>query len=279
MEIPTGNNQTVIRRRSNADREIAEPVSNDSVYEIRDESLIMESSEKVSDWSSVAASISFVSNIGYIPVVTVISKVRALLEVKNPTDQVNVLSLKSIDVDGLCIKFLRWMPGFDTLPSSWLQPADRWIALFGVPYHLATYEILESMCKSFGKIEKYTQYAMVKEGVTGVKVKITGCDVKSVPQFIPLVDQGGVVYPIRVSILNGEDEESTLSEKAILRPTKGVQDKRKRSYADMARSNWKAKGDMVFCRTTDSSINSCSMSRHSAVEAQEHMGKRVENGG
>lgn len=70
-----------------------------------------------------------------------------------------------------------------------------------------------------------------------MKGKIIGRDVKLIPHFIPLVDQGGVVYPIRVCIIKGEDEETSFSGKAKPRIIERAQDTKKRSYADMARSN------------------------------------------
>lgn len=134
-------------------------MSNDSVYEMREESLTMESSE-ANDWSTVAVSISNTINVEYMPKVVVISKVRALVELKSLADQGNALNLSAIDVGGVSTRLHQWTPGFDTLSSSWFQPADRWIALFGIPYHLAT-------CNSFSKIASYGQLATVRNEVSG----------------------------------------------------------------------------------------------------------------
>lgn len=69
--------------------------------------------------------------------------------------------------------------------------ATRWVSLYGVAHHLATYEILESLCKSFSEVAEFAEVGWTKEEKTGFKVKVKNCDVKKMPQFVPLVDIGG----------------------------------------------------------------------------------------
>lgn len=46
-------------------------------------------------------------------------------------------------------------------------------------------------------------------GHSGTRVRVHRCDVRAIPQFIPLVDQGGVTYPFRVT-LDAEDQQVAL---------------------------------------------------------------------
>lgn len=109
------------------------------------------------------------------------------------------------------VRLCSWTPGYDTLTSAWFKPSNRWLAFFSVPYHLSTFEVIESFCSSIGKIVSFAKLVVNGGGKTGMRVKIKDCDVKKVPQFIPLVDLGGVVYLIKVSIEDGEVEESDSS--------------------------------------------------------------------
>lgn len=55
------------------------------------------------------------------------------------------------------IKLTRWSLGFETLPSNWSFPKDRWVSFFGLSYHLMSYELLESLCKRFGHVEEFAK--------------------------------------------------------------------------------------------------------------------------
>lgn len=83
------------------------------------------------------------------------------------------------------------------VPSSWIVTKPFWVTLVGIPYHLMTYGIVNSLCKIFGFIEEFTKYGSIRNGLTRIRVKIKECRVKLLPHLIPLVDIGGVVYPLQ----------------------------------------------------------------------------------
>lgn len=68
------------------------------------------------------------------------------------------------------------------------------MSFFGVPYHLMTHEVLDSLCQRFGSIEKPAKFGPMLEG----KVLLKHCDVRLKPQFIPLVDIVAVVHLIKI---------------------------------------------------------------------------------
>lgn len=110
----------------------------------------------------------------YVPEVVLISRQRALLELKNTNDQLRALSSKELTLEGKKVRLLRWSLGFDTLSSSWFQPSTRWLMLFGIPYHLATFEVVESLCASFGKLVGVAKVAASRGGRSGMRIKVKG---------------------------------------------------------------------------------------------------------
>lgn len=93
------------------------------------------------------------------------------------------------------------------------------MTLLGIPYHLLTYEVMESICNRSGIFKQMAQLGSSIGVHSGVRAMVSNCDVKLIPQFVSLVDLGGVVYPVRI-ILDVQDEfeeeESSSASHAIL---------------------------------------------------------------
>lgn len=151
----------------------------------------------------------------------------------------------------------------------WFIPSTRWIVFFGIPYHLATFEVMESLCSRFGKLDSYSKLAISRNGSTCMKVKVVECDVKKIPQFIPLIDLGSVAYLIRVCIVDGEENESPVSVPSNPNMDEVPPGKRFRSYPDVARRNWIAKGNFIYSRSTRSCQNVCFGSRLNSLVARD----------
>lgn len=96
------------------------------------------------------------------------------------------------------VSFSSWSPGADTLSSSWFQRRPRWLTLVGIPYHLYSEETVKSLNSKFGVIKNFSSVRPKLGGLSISRVLIDNCDVRSLPHFIPLVDLGGVVYPVRL---------------------------------------------------------------------------------
>lgn len=76
-------------------------------------------------------------------------------------------------------------------------------------------------------------------GITGLKVRVDSCDVRRMPQFLSLVDLGGVVYPIRVHL--DDEEELALLKASCSESRVQVADRsgRNKTYAGMVRKQWR----------------------------------------
>lgn len=60
---------------------------------------------------------------------------------------------------------------------------------------------MESLCKKFGTVSEFTEVGPTVGGLPGARVRVSNCNVKTIPYFIPLVDIRGVVYPIRILLV------------------------------------------------------------------------------
>lgn len=122
-----------------------------------------------------------------------------------------VLSLQKAIINGACISLSSWTPDMDTLSSEWFRPKTRWVTFFGIPYHLLIFKVMELLCSRFRAFIEFTKYGPVIDGLNGVRVKVTNCDVRYVSQFVPLLDLRGAIYPIKIvhEVSDGcADEES-----------------------------------------------------------------------
>lgn len=57
---------------------------------------------------------------------------------------------------------------------------------------------MELICQWFKKVKEFARIGQMTGGYSRARVKVKNCDVKFIPYFLPLVDIGGVVYPIRI---------------------------------------------------------------------------------
>lgn len=217
MNINPGVSIVEIRRNSEAEKTVAEHVSHTVVEELRNELVELSSLKEINYWDDVCREVMGKLNLGSIPRVIMLTKKRALLEAKIKEDQEKIMDLEEILISESPIMLRRWSPRCDTLSSQWFQLRTRWVTFLGIPYHLRMYEVMEKLCARFGNVNDHTKYGPTIGGVSGVQMKVKNCDVTSIPQFVPLVDLGGVVYPIRILLdLNdvceqeGEDEQSKL---------------------------------------------------------------------
>lgn len=109
-----------------------------------------------------------------------------------------MIKFKSLELGNESLSLTCWSPGMDTLSSSWFIQKPWWINFMGIPYHLLMYEVMASLCCCFGMIKELARVGPVLDDNSGARVLVDRCDVRKVSSFIPLMDLGGVVYPIRV---------------------------------------------------------------------------------
>lgn len=64
----------------------------------------------------------------------------------------------------------------------------------------------------------FAQEGMVFGVNSGVRVQVSNCDVRCMPQFLPLTDLGGVVYPIRVVLEVFESNCSSMPQLGCSQP-------------------------------------------------------------
>lgn len=50
------------------------------------------------------------------------------------------------------------------------------------------------MCRNFGRVEAILKFGRTRGEHSGLTAKINRCNAKNTPQYVPLVDIGGVVY-------------------------------------------------------------------------------------
>lgn len=55
---------------------------------------------------------------------------------------------------------------------------------------------VETICRRFGLVNDFAKFRPIVNGCSRARVKVDLCDVKSMPQFVPLMDLGGAVYPV-----------------------------------------------------------------------------------
>lgn len=134
----------------------------------------------------------------YCPRVITITRRRALLEAKSLEERDVILQLKGLSVNNIRFSFSSWSPGLDTLSTDWIIPKACWVTFMGIPYHLLTYDVMDSLCCHFGKVKEFANLGPSVGGISGMRVKVSNCDVKLVPHFTPFVGLGGVVYLVRI---------------------------------------------------------------------------------
>lgn len=193
MNLNPGASMVEIQRRQGVEKVFAEPVSHDIVAELRSELVILSSSSIIDSWDSLFLELLKKMDASFCPRIIPLSNRRALLEVKSVVDRDCLLELMSISVDGVSISFSRWSPGCDTLRGSWFKPSTRWVTYVGIPCHLRTFEVMNSLCGKFVKVKEIAELGQSLDSLSGVSVLVSNCDVKLIPQFLPLVDLGGVV--------------------------------------------------------------------------------------
>lgn len=194
-------------------------------------------------------------NFNYCPRTTVLTPKRALLDMKCESDRDCLITISDCLHSGIRVTFKKWSPGEDTLSSTWFQPKLRWLVLVGIPYHLTTYETVAFLCGRFGSVVEYGNIGVDMHGKSGVRVKVKVSDARLIPQFLPLVDIGEVVYPIRVYLdenENGEDDRLEAEESQVKVGTGG----RCRSYAELASGDWQRKKPRVEWRSRVSASHS-----------------------
>lgn len=87
-----------------------------------------------------------------------------------------------------------------------------------------------------------------------MRVLVTKCDIKKTPQFVPLVDLGGVTYPIKIllddsdSVVPNDDSRGKCSSKETL-----IDPLERRSYADVV-SSQRSTSSMGVTRRSSRSI-------------------------
>lgn len=224
-------------RRPAAERVIAPSVSHEIVSELRNELVVMSTQVSMDNWDFVSIEIQKFFGLGYCPRIIILTKQRALLELKSVEDKESVLTRKQVSFNDIGVSFPPWLPGVDTLSSDWFQLTPRWVTFLGIPYHPLTFETMNLLCSKFRSVKEFAKYGLVVGNISGAKVKVDKCDVRCIPHFIPLVDLGGVMYLVRI-ILEVEDgceaeEVSSVNSGVYARVSEG----RRRSYADMVVSN------------------------------------------
>lgn len=178
----------------------------------------MSAHSDVVDWEQIGSHVKDVLKLGYNPKVIVLTKKRALLNIQKIEDRNLILEIQKLDWEGAGVYFSSWSSGADTLPRTWFKPKTRWVTFVGIPYYLLTFEVMDSLCRRFGNVKSFSPYGPMVGNISGARVMVSNCNVKFVPQFLPLVDLGGVVYPIGVLLdLNDAcvDEETKSSPRSL----------------------------------------------------------------
>lgn len=162
--------------------------------------------------------------------IILLSKLWALLYVQLLSHRDSILKISTLTVQEIHIGFAGLSPGYDTLLSSWFMSSNRWINFIGIPYHLRTFH-------GFGMLCKLRIDGSACGNYFGVRVLVPKCDIKKTPQFVPMVDLGGVTCPIRIllddydSVLCNGDSRGTVSHEETLKNYL-----ERRSFADVVSS-------------------------------------------
>lgn len=219
--------------------------------------MVLSAESEVAEWEDAPLEVQKLLNLGYCPRIIMLTNKRALLDLKSLGDRDKVLSLSFLSLQGVKVVLSSWSPGVDTLSSSWFRQKTRWITFVGIPYHLLTFEIMESLCRRFGVMKGFDKIGLEVGKLLGARVKVDMCDVRFIPHFEPLVDLGGVVYPVRILIDDfdvGEVEQShDLQASVSVARSEG----QRRSYSEVASSNWHSKKVIYVWRSGGSNyVNS-----------------------
>lgn len=70
-------------------------------------------------------------------------------------------------------------------------------------------------------------------GLSGSQVLIDNCDVRLIPHFIPLVDLGGVVYPVRLLLDLSESPQHVDTSNEVIRSTSMESSSRVHSFTEV----------------------------------------------
>lgn len=122
----------------------APPVSNEIVNELRNELVVMSAQFNTSDWKAITEEVHKKTNLASPLKVIVHTKWRALLDVQSADNKRMIISLRQIVVADCTVFFSGWSPGVDTLSGNFFCLMPRWVSFIGIPYHLLTYEKMES---------------------------------------------------------------------------------------------------------------------------------------
>lgn len=226
---------TVQTRRGQVEKIVAEVVPHQTVYELREEWVVLSADKNVDDWDACCTEFQIIAGIDYIPKITVLTKRRALMDVKNEEDRDKFVGLKCSNIRDAQVSFTSWSPGVDTLPSCWFRRQSRWLTFVGIPYHLYSEETVKSLTNRFGFVKSFANLGPVVGDQSGARVLVGNCDVRLVPHFIPLVDLGGVVYPVRILL---DLSDATVEEEEAMQPSNnsfsGLGSVRSRTFAEVA---------------------------------------------
>lgn len=205
--------------------------------ELRNELIVMDTQHEEDNWETVALGIQNLLCFNYCPRIIILTKKRALLDGQSIEGKERILALKQLQFGEKLAVFSSWHPGLDTLTSDWFRLKSRWITFQGIPYHLLTFETMEVLCSRFGKATAFPKIGQIIGNRSSVRVKVKRCNVKFIPHLIPLVDLGGVVYPIRIFLdiedrLGDEESSPELCSEYLHGGFGG-----KKSYADVVVDN------------------------------------------
>lgn len=196
--------------------------------------MVMSALENQKDWNLFCVEVQRVFSLVSTPELIMLSPKKALLEVNPGGVKDRITDAGFVLCNGEKILLSRWTPGVDTLPSSWFKPKRRWITFVGVPFHLVGRETMDSLCKNFGKVVAFAKSGPDVNGRVGMKVCVDHCDVRLIPHFIPLVDLGGVVYPVRTVIADSDELECEESFCMLSEKVGGDGFRSKRTFAQVA---------------------------------------------
>lgn len=146
-------------RKHEAERIMPDPVSHEVVAELRNELVALTSPVDLTCWDDIAEEVMKLLKLSYGPKVLLLTKRRVLLEVKSSEVRDLILSLKELQFADRTVSQSRWTPGCDTINSAWFIPKTRWVTFLDIPYHLQTYEVVESICKRFDLVKEFATMA------------------------------------------------------------------------------------------------------------------------
>lgn len=128
--------------------------------ELKEESVILVSQEEIEAWDLLGEVLQQFLALDYCPNIITLSRKRALVELMSKYET-NEFRGFSVVFQGKIVSVLPWSPHFGIKASSWVFLTTRW-GFFGIPYHMITYKVMDSLCSCFGMVVASNKWDLLK---------------------------------------------------------------------------------------------------------------------